>query len=85
MKQTDLALKIFDITAEMESMRFDNMGAQREFCERVTALFAQPPWVAKCALRDIVAQLRSCEYHCKAGPLRLNTAFIALEELAEAS
>lgn len=34
-------------------------------------------------LLPIVAQLRSCGYACEGGPLELNTAFLALEELAK--
>ena len=31
----------------------------------------------------IVEQLEGCEYECIAGPLRLNTAFIKLKEMAD--
>jgi hypothetical protein len=31
-------------------------------------------------LKEIVKQLESCGYECEAGPLRNNTAFIALKE-----
>lgn len=78
----EIALEIFSITAEMNSVHFDNLGAQREFCRRVAELFAQPPWIAKYALRGIVSQLESCDYECEAGPLELNTAFLALKEMA---
>lgn len=33
-------------------------------------------------LLEIVAQLESCKYECEAGPLEMNTAFIALKEAA---
>lgn len=36
------------------------------------------------ALTAIVEQLEKCKYECEAGPLRLNTAFITLKEMADA-
>ncbi len=34
-------------------------------------------------LMEIVEQLRACEFKCEAGLLENNTAFVALEEMAE--
>jgi hypothetical protein len=79
----EIVLEIFGITAEMSSVHFDNLGAQREFCQRVVELFARPPWVAKCALRQIILQLESCGYECEGVRLEMNTAFVALKELAD--
>jgi len=79
----EIALEIFGITAELDSVHFDNLGAQRDFCRRVAALFARPPWVAKYALQSIISQLEFCNYENEAGPLEMNTAFIALKEMTE--
>lgn len=38
---------------------------------------------ARPSLAEIVAQLEACGYRCEAGPLELNTAFIALKQRAE--
>lgn len=74
-----LEFEIFHILTDYE---FKTLGEQREFCYRVAALFPQRN-LAKYALKAIVEQLESCGYECEGGPLELNTAFIALKELAE--
>lgn len=38
---------------------------------------------ARVALKAIVKQLEMCNFECEAGPLRLNTAFISLQEMAK--
>jgi len=80
----EIALEVFSVTAELGSVHFDNLEAQRTFCRRVAALFARPPWVARYALQSIISQLEFCHYENEAGPLELNTAFAALKELVEA-
>lgn len=54
----------------------------RQFCQEETDLLL-PPNVTKLALKAIVEQLRFCGFTCEGGPLELNTAFLALVELAE--
>ena len=74
-----LELEIFHILTEHE---IETLNDQREICRRIARLFPKRN-LAKYALRAIIEQLRMCGYTCEGGPLELNTAFIALCELAE--
>jgi len=70
--------QIFSILTESD---IETLGDQKRVVHAIAALFP-PPCLTYYALKGIVEQLRFCEYECKGGPLVLNTAFVALEELA---
>jgi len=75
---TDLESAIWGLVTEKE---LKTIGDQKQLVRDIVALFP-PQNLTHYALRGIVEQLRLCGYECEAGPLILNTAFIALEELS---
>ena len=79
-KPTELESSIFGLLAERE---IEAPGDQKELVRDIVALFL-PPNLTRYALKAILEQLRFCNFECEAGPLVLNTAFIALEELSRA-
>lgn len=75
----DFALKVFGILSEQDG----TLGGQKEACRQIADLLL-PPNASRYALKAIIEQLESCGFECEGGPLRLNTAFVALKEMANA-
>ena len=75
---TDLESAVWGLLTERE---IKTMGDQKELTRDIVALFP-PQNLTHYALQGILEQLRLCGYENEAGPLVLNTAFIALEELS---
>lgn len=73
----EFALQIFGILSEQDG----TLDSQKETCREIADLML-PPNASRYALKAIVEQLESCGFECEGGPLRLNTAFIALKEIA---
>ena len=79
MDREDLELEIFAI---LTADNIETLADQKDICRKIARLFP-PHYLTLYAMRGIVEQLLACDFVCEATPLRLNTAFIALCELAE--
>ena len=75
---TELEAAVWELLTERE---IKTLGDQKQLTRDIVALFP-PQNLTHYALKAIVEQLRLCEYECEGGPLILNTAFLALAELA---
>lgn len=76
---TELESAVWGLLTERD---IETFGDQKQLTRDIVALIS-PQYVTRYALKAIVEQLRLCEYECEAGPLTLNTAFLALEELSQ--